>query len=300
MSEIPKTTNGFPVYNVDCQRASQQDADNLIEAMLEHGVVCIKNQDLDAKQLRNFIRKVSTSGENFIIPNLGALSPAFDNPTDADGIVKISNIDKNGKIIENCKAAEYWHSDGQFWYGKMNQLWNFMHMKTIPKVGGGTAFLDGVVAMKILKRDYPDLAETLKKIVTTTSQAAVGDFNSKVATDTFSKGPSEHEVFSIHAKSGKEVLYFGAPKSAKFKVKDQHRNDEEFKHLSDQELDIKMEEIKAKCFSIIDTPDCYYAHNWGPNEVIVWDNTMGMHQSMGGYGNYPRYAIRGQTLMWQD
>ena len=98
------------------------------------------------------------------IPNIKNLIPAFDNATEAEGIIKISNIDKNGVLIKNSKAAEYWHSDGNFWPGDKKNLWNFMHMKIIPPVGGDTAFADGQLAVKIIKKEKPAFYKTLKKI----------------------------------------------------------------------------------------------------------------------------------------
>ena len=111
--------------------------------------------------------------------------------------------------------------------------------------------------------------------------------------------PTAHNVLHVHSGSGKKGLYIGNPLHATFQVKKEFIDDAEFSGKSDEEIAAYMEEVKKTCMEVIERPSCFYSHKWQPNQVLIWDNTAGMHRSMGGYGDNPRTAIRGMGLMFQ-
>jgi taurine dioxygenase len=78
------------------------------ESLFEHGVVCIKNQNLNASEQVEFSKKF---GE--LIERPSYYANLFREPG-IPSIIRIGNVRSNGEIVNQPKDAEVWHKDGSF------------------------------------------------------------------------------------------------------------------------------------------------------------------------------------------
>ncbi|MCC2645768.1 MAG: hypothetical protein K0R94_1546, partial [Burkholderiales bacterium] len=66
-------------------------------------------------------------------------------------------------------------------------------------------------------------------------------------------------------------------------------------------LDItKSEQIKTKIVNYLTREDNCYIHKWEPGDLVIWDNMLVYHRSMGGYANEKRLLYRTQARMFQE
>src|ERR1700741_4700214 len=100
---------GYSIKNVDLKNLSQEEFLEIRNAVPTHGVICIKNQNLDEQELVEFTQKM---GEPVLLPEaLGFNNTQKQFPD----LARVSNVLPDGTLIKNHTAAEYWHSDGDFW-----------------------------------------------------------------------------------------------------------------------------------------------------------------------------------------
>ncbi|MBI1302028.1 MAG: hypothetical protein GC137_10315 [Alphaproteobacteria bacterium] len=146
--EYPATEMGKVITNVgDLKNPSPVDIRLITDSVLRYGVICIKAQDMGPADIENLVTQM---GEKIVLPPV----MAFNNQVQGHpAVAKVSNIGANGVLIPNYDGAEYWHQDGDFNPGIRKSVWNVLHAKTVPPVGGQTGFADGRRILKVLPRE---------------------------------------------------------------------------------------------------------------------------------------------------
>ncbi|AXA33770.1 TauD/TfdA dioxygenase family protein [Francisella adeliensis] len=271
-SNITKSTMGYVITDIDLKNLDQHDLTKVQKAVSKHGLISIKSQKLlQPEELDTITKKLG----NIIKLPAGL---AFDNQvTGLETVVRVSNIRKDGTLIEGHDAAEHWHQDGDFRPGKEIYIWNMLHAHIVPKKGGQTGFLD---AQRILD-DMPEwLLEFFKNHQSLMVAEKVPDFD-KEAARKFKE--VLHDCIQIHPVTNEPSLYLGSISIIKIDGIPQLLWNEIREYL--------MERFNQECYR--------YIHQWEPGDTLIWDNTLVYHRSMGGYGNDPRLLYRTQALMFQ-
>ena len=260
---------GYTLDSIDLKNLSETDFITLRKAIPDHGVVLIKRQDLNLDQLVGLTKRF---GEPVLLPEGLRFNNTYQSYPE---LARVSNILPDGKLLQNHKAAEYWHSDGDFWQPGRNYLFNLLYSEIVPKEGGQTGFVD-------LRQAYDKLSSEIKEEIQELSVVVccddIPDF--KDAKEEERQPDAYHRVKHVHPETGKVGLYFGHTKAtiANIPQKDSER--------------IVGEIVKA-----IEQTDIQYIHNWEPGDILIWDNTSVMHRGMGGYHNYPRVLYRTQAFI---
>ncbi|MEE4660290.1 MAG: TauD/TfdA family dioxygenase [Halieaceae bacterium] len=260
---------GFTLENLDVRSLDDAAFAALRGAVPEHGVVCVRQQQLDIEDLISLTRRF---GEPVLLPE----GLRFNNTLDQyPELARVSNIRPDGTLIKQHQAAEYWHVDGDFWQPGQNYIYNFLYSVQVPEQGGKTGFAD-------LRRAYEVLDEGMKARIRDlqflSSCAAIPDF--EVASPDEYLPDAYHNITHVHVETGRQGLYVNYPTT-------------QIHGVSEAES----EEILAALFSVIDTPENTYQHDWQAGDLLIWDNTSVMHRSMGGYADSPRLLYRTQAFM---
>merc|ERR1711920_518639 len=258
----------------------------LKNTLKENGVICIPNLNLEPIDLEKILKLF---GEPIHLPKALKFSGELDS---TNYVIQVTNLDrKTGNVIPNHSAAEYWHSDGNFWFGDKRYVFNFLHSKIRPKIGGKTGFINSVAAYNSLSEELKFICQNIKIRV---DPAKINDFKQSLDAEdpeVMGKFPTVyHDFVTEHKFSGKTCLYLSSHSSADFMWKDEElgRNDERFSKID-------LVELKEEMWRHVEKPEFRYEHDYKEGDLLIWDNVLTMHRSMGGYGMNARKLYRGQS-----
>lgn len=258
---------GYRLQDIDLQ--NQTDFQRLRQAIPEHGVVVLKNQSLDVAQLVALTRRF---GEPVVLPE----GLRFNNiEQQHPEVARVSNILPDGTLLPGHRAAEYWHNDGDFWQPGRNYIFNLLHSKIVPQVGGQTGFVDLRAAYEQLPTDLKTELDDKHVLVCCDD---IPDFKDALPEER--QPDALHAVKHTHIETQRTGLYFG--------------------HAQAQLHSVPIEtskRIMAALVAAIEQPELQYVHEWEPGDLLIWDNTSVMHRGMGGYHDYPRLLYRTQAFV---
>jgi taurine dioxygenase len=260
---------GYSFKNINLQNISEVDFSEIRQAIPAHGVICIKNQSLSIPDLVAFTKKI---GQAVLLPE----GLRFNNiEKEYPEIARVSNIKPDGTLLPNHGAAEYWHSDGDFWQNPKNYLFNLLYSEIVPQQGGETGFVDLRMAYESLSDEFKNLISEQEVIV---SCKDIPDF--KDARPEEIQPDAKHKITHLHPETKRKGLYFG----------------HSFATISGLPSAIS-EAIVKELVNTINKPAFQYTHKYEKGDLLIWDNTSVMHKSMGGYGNNPRLLFRSQAFV---
>lgn len=266
----------YPDYALPCHYVADLDVKNLTEAdftflrqsVQEYGFMVLKNQDLT---LDDLVAWTARWGQPIQLPD----GLRFNNfHIEYPEVTRISNILPSGELLTNHNAAEYWHSDGDFWQSPRNYVISFLYAEQVPPYGGETGFAD-------LRNAYQNLSPAQRQKIAGqrvwVAPKHIPDFAGAKPEEL--PPDAYHDIAYQHLATGKTSLYFGCLAA-------------DIEHKSRAEGQALLQEL----METVAQPSNCYAHQWQANDLLIWDNTAVMHRSMGGYGNFPRLMYRTQAF----
>ena len=258
---------------------SAEARDQVIEALGAHGVLHFPEQDLSARQLRDFSA------------NFGELEVNVANAYQEDGlpeVMTLSNIQKDGKPIGLADAGQDWHTDMS--YSRMIAFANILYGIRIPMRDGVPL---GATEFSNMHAAYDLLPQPLKDRLA--GMTITHDFNKfwemmrrergstrppLTEAQRKAKPPVSQPVFLTHPITGRKVLYANPGYSIRV---DQ---------LSEQESDA----VLAQLFAHQLQPRFRYRFEWQPRTVLMWDNMGTIHNAVADYRpDEPRLIKRCQV-----
>lgn len=257
---------------------SDREIVELKEALWEHGVVVVRNQQLTALQLEDFATR--TFGDFLTKNRPFELNPEIDPDIQSPRTGILGNYKGLGEEISG-KIAWQWHHDKDMLPRvaglDMNELYVVMlyGVKVPPEGLDGkphtTIFLDMVEAYNNLSPKQQEELEQISMYHRSPVPRGVDPMSADI--------PKKiHPLVSQHKVTGRKGLYLG----------------------SDTAIPVGMEKDldKAKDFwkqlfqTVLDTTPVY-AHSWQPGDIIFWDNSQVMHSGTPYDGTkYQRIALR--------
>jgi len=271
---------GASVEGLNLARLAKEEFDFTIKALGEHGVLRFPEQQLSARELREFSAR------------FGELEINVANSYQEPGIPEVmilSNIVENGKPLGLADAGQSWHTDMS--YSTTIAFCNVLYGIKIPhrdgKPLGNTEFCDQQAAYDALP---PDLKARLE------GKTVLHDFNkfwemmrrekgSKrpplTEAQRTAKPPVSHPVFLTHPLTGRKVLYANPGYSMRINELPQKESDE----------------ILAFLFAHQTKPELRFAARWRVNDVLMWDNMRTIHNAVADYrADEPRLIKRCQVM----
>lgn len=207
---------------------------------------------------------------------------------DHQEIIRISNVQENGKNIGISDAGQYWHSDLS--YTKNPSRCSILLSKVIPKADGDrtfgdTCFVNTVAAFEDLDGDtqkrfssmkavhsYADRYEKMRVANNGASQRPpLSDEQKKQVPDIV------HPVVRTHPISGKKSIFVNEGFTTRIEG------------LPADESDRLLRQLFDHCTS----EKFMYRHQWKAGDMIMWDNCTTQHLAVADYGlHQPRLMHR--------
>ncbi|MEM7255195.1 MAG: TauD/TfdA family dioxygenase [Pseudomonadota bacterium] len=264
---------GAEVIGVDPRTSVEPDVVSAIDqALVEYGVLLIRERPLTAQQLTEFSRRFG--------PVQPHVQRAYQHP-DVPEVVLMTNRRADGSFdevgarrgaIENTRDG--WHSDLS--YDPVPAKATLLHAVEIPSHGGNTCFANVFRAYEALDPQLKSQLDGLSAEFTLGAnmrnpKAAVAAGN----LDTEGKkSAAVHPVINEHPVSGRPAIYANPL-------------------LCNRILNVPAEQSAAllnQVFDTIDRPEFRWEHHWRVGDTLMWDNRGGtMHC---GRLDYPRNEAR--------
>ncbi len=116
-----------------------------MNALNDHGCICIKNVDFNEEQMVQFTKGIWD--EVIELPKF----LCFNNQDEKyKQVARVGNIQLDGTLKDSQKEAAYWHQDGNFWGEDKKHIFNCLHTREEPDEGGETHVMDLVLGAEFL------------------------------------------------------------------------------------------------------------------------------------------------------
>lgn len=255
---------GAEISGVDLSQSLPASVVSMLrQALLDHGVIFFRNQDLSPSQLMQL-------GECF---------------GDVAEYPFVKGLESYPKVIPVLKLPEetinfggVWHSDTT--YLPEPPMGSILHAKELPPVGGDTLFANMYAAyealsdgMKTLLLPLSALNSAANKIVAATRQDRISDSGK----DTGGlQTEAIHPVVRTHPETGRKALFVNAAHTVNFVGMTQEESQPILSYLYNHQI---REEFTCR-------------FQWSPGAVAFWDNRCTQHYPVNDYHGHKRLLHR--------
>ncbi len=242
--------------------------DALHQLFLEHHVLCIRNQKLDAEQQLAFARRF---GEPEV-------HPIVEGTVDHPEVVRVLK-----PAGESASFGVGWHTDNSF-FAKPS-LGSVLYGKTIPPVGGDTLYSNMEAAWERLSPRMQEHLLGLHGVHSAThaydpAVTGEGKYRGEAAisyrwSDSI-RDEVLHPVVRTHPETGKRSIYVNPMFTLRIE------------ELHGAESEALLQFLYAHCVQ----PEFSCRLRWEADTVAVWDNRSVWHYAMDDYQDYERLMFR--------
>tara|TARA_B110000971_G_scaffold211067_1_gene238977 strand:+ start:1032 stop:1874 length:843 start_codon:yes stop_codon:yes gene_type:complete len=236
-------------------------------ALLDHGVIFIRDQDISLDQQVAFARRF---GELEVHPIV-------------DGMEQAREITKVWKPKgQSASFGTGWHSDNTF--QEHPSMGSMLYGKTIPPFGGDTIFANQHVAYERLPDAMKEKLDGLFAIHSAseayTVEGTKEKFDKKTAItytwDASIMNQVRHPIVRTHPENGKKALF----------VNDM------FTLRVDEMEPTQSRELLQTLYQHCTKPEFCCRFRWTENAVALWDNRLVQHYAVDDYQDYERLMYR--------
>jgi alpha-ketoglutarate-dependent taurine dioxygenase len=261
---------GAEIGGVDLTKPIDPDAAAILrQALLDHQVIVLRDQDVSREQHRAFASIFSNRSEDMFTYQVNQAHPVPDFP-------EILTVFADGK---KKTAADVWHTDESF--RAIPPGVSVLRAKILPSIGGDTLFSSAVQAYAALPDEIKAKIGTLKALhgpvyayMRRGSSSSFAD-PEKVKKQHEENPPYAHPVVRVHPETGRPVLYVNEGYTGPILGLEEKEAEELGRYLFDQ----------------FKKPDYQMRHKWSPNTIVVWDNRSVQHYAVADYDE-PRQLER--------
>jgi len=227
-------------------------AEALRRALLQHPVLCVRDQHLDpaafAAACRVFGEPILQTRRQIRVPEAPEVSVMSNQAADIHG-------DGRPFVI-----GTYWHSDNSF--KPVPCSVTLLHAVDLPSRGGDTWFADLRAAYQALDEGTRDRIQGLRCIHAYDSPRAKGKVAARSVEELAETPDVEHPLVRTHPETGQRALYLN-PNRIKAIV-----------GLPAAESEALLDTLIAHASQ----PRFLYRHGWRAGDLLMWDNRCTMHR----------------------
>lgn len=247
---------GAEITGVDLTDFNDGQFETIEHALLEHGVVVLRAQQLDNQDLVDLGKRFGPLEP----PGVSIIGkPYIDEFPD---ILVISNIVENGQPQGNLGAGEAtWHTDMS--YRERPISYAILTAVELPAVGGNTYFANQYLAYETLPEDMKRKLEG-KLVIHDETYNSAGQLRKgfKEIADPRQAPGAKHPIFRTHPVTGKKALYLGRRLNA---------------YIVGMQLE-ESEQLLDDLWTHASRPEFVWGHEWRMGDVIIWDNRCLIHR----------------------
>jgi taurine dioxygenase len=263
---------GMEIEGIDLRKPlGAETCAALKDALVRHGVIFLRGQQLDSRQLVDFAR---TFGEIERYDSTLAKYLLRDQPE----VIVLSNIVEDGKPIGVVDAGGFWHTDRSY---VSKPAWlSCLYALEVPVSDDGGSLGDTEFAsMTAAVRELPQAQrERLKKL------CAEHQYVFRWSDDNGSMPAVQHPVILNHPVSKEPCLFVNRGFT--------HR----ISGMDEQDSKVLLGEL----FAYATKPEFVYRHQWQVGDVLLWDNYATQHFATGGYSLPKRRHLWRTTVQGFD
>lgn len=255
---------GAVIENIALPTLTKEDIQKLHSLLLQHEVLCFRNQPLTARQQMQLAQTFGSLHIHPIFPSV---------PNQPEVIILDSHQ-------QDLRDNELWHTDVTF--SQTPPLGCILQAIKTPSSGGDTLWASGTAAYQNL----PDkMKQRLKNLWATHNiqqsfpieRYAHSPYEQEKLQDIFNKNPPvQHPVVRLHPVTQQPCLFV----SEGFTTHIQDVSDQESKEL----LTFLFQHITQEQFSL--------RWKWQQNDIVIWDNRSTQHKALFDYGTQHRVMHR--------
>ena len=254
---------GAEIVGADLAQDSGDDTFGQIEdALHEHLVVVVREQNLTADQHVQFSRRFGVLADHVLSPYALPGHPE---------IYVVSNIVENGKPIGVADAGPKWHSD--FCYRARPSRCSLLYALEVPVIDGvprgDTLFSNTNAAYEALPQALRKRVDGLHAVFSLTQSYEQRIQNGAnllpLTEEQKAKAPDvEHPVIRTNPYTGRRGIFAC------------ELNTKNIVDVSATESRALLDELYAQ----IASPDYTYRHQWRAGDLLIWDNVSTQHRAI--------------------
>jgi taurine dioxygenase len=260
--------------------STDENIEEIIQALGRYGVISFPNQNLSSKQLRDFSARFGELEINVANAHQDAGLPE---------VMILSNMIENGKPMGLSDAGQDWHTDMS--YSHLIAFTNVLYGIEIPMRNGQSLGNTEFCNMHAAFADLPDTWKDKLRGKTATHDFAKFWDNMRLKPGSQrkpltpeqrrAKPPVSHPVVMMHPITKKEILYLNPGYSIRINEMSQLESDEALAFLFEHQLNSAYK----------------YKHEWKKGNVLMWDNMGTIHNAVADYlPSEHRYIKRCQVM----
>ena len=252
---------GAEIRGVDCARLKASDLADVRAALLDHGVICFRDQELSARDYLDFARQW---GEVHLHPYLRGLD-------DVPEIIEIirERHDPTG-------FADHWHTDQIF--TPEPAMLTMLYARETPEAGGDTMFASLTQAYDTLSDGMKAMAAQLRTCSVYDKQAPrSANMAARIADKDTPAQQAVHPLVRIHPETGRPALYISDARSTR-----------RFEHMTEEES----LPLLGWFMRHATRPELTCRLRWEPGTLGIWDNRCLMHMAVNDYFGQRRVMHR--------
>ena len=262
---------GAEVAGVDLsRRPGTEEFEAVHRALLGHGVVFLRDQDLQPRDLIDFAGRF---GPLNVHPMMKPL----------DGYPAILEIAKNPEDRNNFGGS--WHSDLS--YLERPALASLLYARKLPPVGGDTLFANMYLAYEALSDGLKRLLAELRavhdtrRIYTPDAQGRSGGMIGDAASMRRNRADDRHEeavhpAVRTHPETGRKALYVNCNFTSRF----------------EDMTEAESAPLLDFLFAHLQRPEFTCRFRWSEGAVALWDNRCTQHYALNDYHGHRRVMHR--------
>ncbi|MDH3579279.1 MAG: TauD/TfdA family dioxygenase [Hyphomicrobiales bacterium] len=229
--------------------------DDIRQAWWDHSILVFREQEIDDAQHLAFSRHFGELQGHTVKDWLSRVHLE---------ILVLSNRGRGGvKPLDNGGA--YWHSD--ITYEAVPPMGSILHGLTVPPEGGDTLYADMYAAYETLDDETRELIDgrtaTHNYRHRYMKMAQGGKRPTPTAEQLAEWQDVEHPVVLAHPDSGRKALFVNEGFTVAINGLERAESDALLNRLNEHSVQ----------------PNFVYAHNWHPDDIVMWDNRCTMHRA---------------------
>jgi alpha-ketoglutarate-dependent 2,4-dichlorophenoxyacetate dioxygenase len=264
-----KTTPLHPVFaaevsGIDLRKLSQADADAIVAAINQYGVLVFRNDTpLTDEEHIAFGAMLGPLQKLKMLTMIGKSKPRLKYQT----MIDVGNLDETGNLLEEADRRRAYHNGNLLWHTDASfddnrAVYSMLSAHAIPPFGADTQFADMRAAYNALPEAKKIAIDGLVAEHSIWYSRKLGGLNDVTDAEKATRPASHHKLVHIHPVSGKVSIYLASHAS----------------HIVGWPFE-KGRALLDELTGFATQDRFVYSHKWRLGDIVMWDNLATMHRA---------------------